>query len=148
MPNSSLQSIMTPSGWGANGSYAFGVVGGVYPALYTQLADMMGAVGLCFGNSAKFLNVSVSANIGRLSEFKDYSYNVILSRKIFKASSISVGGMQLFSDASISDSPAGTFYIAFSHSSQTMATKTPGYSPLTWTVGVGNGRFLLIWQGT
>ncbi|RZL10646.1 MAG: hypothetical protein EOO89_20890 [Pedobacter sp.] len=143
LPNNSIQSIMTPSGWGGNGSYIYGVVGGVYPALYTQKADMIGAIGFCFGNSAKYINVSASVNITRLSELRDLSYNIVLSRRIFKGSSISVGGLQLFSDPVVSDAPAGTYYIAFSHSVQTLKAKTEGYSPLTYTIGVGNGRFLL-----
>ncbi len=143
MPNNSIQSIMTPSGWGGNGSYLFAVVGGVYPALYTQKADMIGSMGLSFGNSEKHVNVSASINVGRLKILKDFSYNFVVSRQLKKGNSISIGALQLFSDPAISDSPDGSYYIAFSHSSQNITPKTPGYSPLTYTIGIGNGRFLL-----
>lgn len=143
LPNNSMQSIMTPSGWGGNGAYFFAVIGGVYPALYTQKADMIGAVGASIGSSEKHVNFSASLNIARLSEFKDFSANFIISRQIGGGSSLSLGALQLFSDPSVSDSPDGSYYIAFSHSSQKIAPKTQGYSPLTYTIGVGNGRFLL-----
>lgn len=143
MPNNGVQSIMTPSGWGGSGAFIFGVIGGVYPALYTKKADMIGSIGLSIGDSKKHVNVSAGANIGRLSEFQDYSYNLIISRQVSKGSSISIGGLQLLSDPAISDSPDGSYYIAFSHATQKFKEKTLGYSPLTYTIGVGNGRFLL-----
>ena len=142
-PNNSVQSIMTPSGWGGSGTYIYGVIGGVYPALYTKKADMIGSVGISFGNSRKHVNVSIGANIGRLSEFQDYSYNVTVSRQLSSGSSISIGGLQLLSNPDISDSPGGTYFIAFSHATQKFKEKTLGYSPLTYTIGFGNGRFLL-----
>jgi hypothetical protein len=39
--------------------------------------------------------------------------NFILSRKVFKGSSVSIGGLQLFTNKN-SDAPVPTFYIAFS----------------------------------
>lgn len=143
LPNNSIQCIMTPSGWGGNGSYLFGVIGGVYPALYTQKADLITALGFCVGNSAKHVNVSVSVNMTRVRALKDLSLNMGISRRIFRGSSITVGGMQLFANANVSDAPGSTFFVAFSHSVQVLKSKTEGYSPLTYTIGVGNGRFLL-----
>ncbi|RZK41510.1 MAG: hypothetical protein EOO90_10750 [Pedobacter sp.] len=145
LPNNSVQSIMTPSGWGGgNSTYIFGVLGGVFPALYTtpNTADLIAAVGISGGNPRKYVNVSASMNITRVSEFKDFSYNLIVSRQIFKGSSISVGGLQLFADPNISDAPDGTYYIAFSHAIQSVRSRTPGYSGLGYTIGYGNGRFL------
>lgn len=143
LPNSSIQSIMTPSGWGGNGAFAFGVIGGVYPALYTNKADLITAVGFCIGSSEKFVNISASVNVTRVKSLKDLSLNMGISRRIFRGSSISIGGMQLFANSAISDAPGSTFFIAFSHSVQTIKAKTQGTSPLTYTIGFGNGRFLL-----
>ena len=145
LPNSAVQSVMTPSGWGGgNSSYIYVVVGGVYPAEYKtpKTGDLITAAGLSFGDPKKYVNVSLSVNVGRVSELKDLSGNIILSRQIFKASSISVGGIQLFASSAISDAPDGTFYIAFSHSVQTVPAKSAGHSALGYTIGFGNGRFL------
>lgn len=145
LPNNSVQSIMTPSGWGGgNSTYVFAVLGGVFPALYTdpQKADLIGALGLSFGDPDKYVNVSASVNVTRVSELRDFSMNLILSKQIFRSSSISVGGLQLFASPSVSDAPDATYYIAFSHAVQTVRSKTPGYSGLGYTIGYGNGRFL------
>jgi hypothetical protein len=145
LPNNSVQSIMTPSGWGGgNSTYIFGVIGGVFPALYTdpQKGDLIAAVGISGGNPAKYVNVSASLNITRVSELRDLSANIILSRQIFRGSSISVGGLQLFASPSVSDAPDATFYIAYSHASQTVRSRTTGYSGLGYTIGYGVGRFL------
>lgn len=145
LPNNSVQSIMTPSGWGGgNATYVFGVIGGVFPAMYTdpQRGDLIAAVGISGGNPAKYVNASVSLNITRVSELRDFSANIILSRQIFKGSSISVGGLQLFASPSVSDAPDGTYYIAYSHAAQSVRSKTAGYSGLGYTIGYGIGRFL------
>ncbi len=144
LPNSAVSSVMTPSGWGGgNSTYLYFVVGGIYPAEYTDpgKADLITAAGLSFGDPKKYVNVSVSVNIGRVSELRDLSGNVILSRQIFKASSIAVGGIQLFASSSVSDAPEPTFYIAFSHSVQSNNVKST-HSKIGYTIGIGNGRFL------
>jgi hypothetical protein len=145
LPNNAVQSVMTPSGWGGgNTTYLYLVVGGIYPAEYTTpgKADLITAAGLSFGDPKKYANVSLSVNIGRVSELQDLSANIILSRQIFDASSISVGGIQLFASSDISDAPKPTFYFAFSHSVQTVTSKSSGHSALGYTIGIGNGRFL------
>lgn len=145
LPNNAVQSIMTPSGWGGgNTTYLFGVLGGVFPAMYTdpQKGDLIAAVGISGGNPKKYVNASFSVNITRVSEIRDWSVNLILSRQIFKGSSISVGGLQLLASPSVSDAPDGTYYIAYSHAAQTVRSRTPGYSGLSYTIGYGVGRFL------
>lgn len=145
LPNNSVQSIMTPTGWGGgNSTYLFAVVGGVYPALYTtpNKGDLAAAVGISGGNSSKFLNASLSVNITRVSELRDFSLNIVLSRQLFKGSSISVGGLQLLASPSVSDAPDGTYYIAYSHAAQGVKSRTTGYSGLSYTIGYGVGRFL------
>ncbi len=145
LPNSAVQSVMTPSGWGGgNTTYIYVVVGGIYPAEYKtpKTADLITAAGLSFGDPKKYVNASISVNVGRVSELQDLSANIILSRRIFKASSISVGGLQLFASSAISDAPDATFYIAFSHSVQGVRSKSAGQAGLGYTIGVGNGRFL------
>jgi len=142
LPNNSVSSIMTPSGWGSYGTYAFGVVGGVYPTAYTNEPDLISAFGLTFGNPSRWVNVSASVNITRVSELKDLSANLVVSRAIFESSSISVGGLQLFANPDVSDAPEGTYYIAFSHAVQSVESKRPGFAALGYTIGFGTGRFL------
>jgi len=142
LPNNGIQSLMTPSAWGSTGTYIFGVIGGVHPSAYSKKADLISALGVTFGNPSKSVNVSASVNITRVTELRDLSVNLVVNRQIFKASSISVGGVQLFANSSVSDSPDGTYYIAFSHAVQTVRSKTAGYSALGYTIGFGTGRFL------
>jgi hypothetical protein len=145
LPNNAVQSVMTPSGWGGgNTTYIYVVAGGIFPAQYKSpnTGDLIAATGISFGDPKKYVNVSASINVGRVSELKDFSGNIILSRQIFKASSISVGGLQMFASSSISDAPDATYYIAFSHAVQTVSSKTGGRSALGYTIGIGNGRFL------
>lgn len=145
LPNNSVQSIMTPTGWGGgNSTYLFGVLGGVFPAMYTDpnKGDLISAVGISGGNPKKYVNASLSVNITRVTELRDLSVNLILSRHIFKGASISVGGLQLLASSSVSDAPDGTYYIAFSRSAQGVRSRTPGYSGLSYTIGYGVGRFL------
>ncbi len=145
LPNNSVQSIMTPTGWGGgNASYLFGVIGGVFPAMYTtpNKGDLVAAIGISAGNSKKYVNASVSLNITRVSELRDLSLNVIISRQILKGASISVGGLGMFASPAVSDAPDATYYIAFSRSAQGIRSKTAGYSGLSYSLGYGVGRFL------
>lgn len=143
LPNNSVSSIMTPSGWGSYGTFIYGVLGGIYPAGYTNKADLIGTAGITFGNPSKAVNVSASVNVARVSELQDFSVNLVLSKEIFKNSSISAGGLQLFADEKISDAAFHTYYIAFSHAVQTVKSKRPGFAALSYTIGFGTGRFLL-----
>jgi hypothetical protein len=145
LPNNSVQSLMTPSGWGGgNSTYVFGVIGGVFPAMYVSpnTGDLVAAVGISGGDPKKYVNASLSMNISRVDDLKDFSFNLILSRQVFKGSSISVGGLGMFADASVSDAPDATYYVAFSHSIQTVRSRSAGYSGLGYTIGYGVGRFL------
>jgi hypothetical protein len=145
LPNNAVSSVMTPSGWGGgNTTYIYAVVGGIFPAQYKDpnTADLIAAAGISFGDPKKYVNVSASINVGRVSEFKDFSGNIILSRQIFKASSISVGAIQLFASSSVSDAPDASYYVAFSHAVQGVVSKEGGRSALGYTIGIGNGRFL------
>lgn len=143
LPNNSVASIMTPSGWGSYGTFIFAVLGGIYPAGYTDKADLIGSAGITFGSPANAVNVAASVNVARVSELQDFSVNLVLSREIFKNSSISVGGLQLFASEKISDAPFHTYYVAFSHAVQSVKPKRPGFAALSYTIGFGTGRFLL-----
>lgn len=142
-PNNASQGIMVPSGWGGNGTYLFGFVGGAYPEVYTKnKLDMIAAMGLSFGDPEKFLNFATSINMGSLRRVTDFSANVSVSKSLSGGtSSITAGGIQLFA-GSASDAPEPTFFIAFSHAFQGFPSKTPGCSKVSYTIGIGNGRYL------
>ncbi|TCC93881.1 hypothetical protein EZ428_03670 [Pedobacter frigiditerrae] len=144
LPNNGTHSIMTPTGWVGNSTYLFALLGGVFPAEYVKpnKGDLIGSFGIGFGNPSKYFGISASVNITRITELRDFSGNIILSRKLFKASSIAIGGVQLFANQKVSDAPDGTYYISFSHAVQSVKSSEAGYSGLIYTIGIGNGRFL------
>jgi len=141
LPNDAVQSVMTPTGFGGFGSYVFGGLGATYPQVYSNKPDGIGSAGFCVGNPEKLVNIAAGVNIGKLQDFNDLSYNFIVSRKLWAGTSISGGALQAFASAPVSDAPTATFYLAFSHSLQWLPSKAPGSSALTYTIGVGNGRF-------
>jgi len=142
-PNDALGSIMTPSGFGGYGTAVFGGVAGIYPQVYTHHPDFIASGGICVGDPLKSINFAAIINVLNVNKFNDLSYSFILSKAIFKGSSISAGGLQLFPNLRQTDFPNATFYIAYSHAVQTIPSKITGESKLTYTIGVGNGRFLL-----
>jgi hypothetical protein len=145
LPSNNLQSVSTPSGWGGgNNAYAYLVVGGIFPALYAdpEKADLISTAGISVGNPVKFVNVSASVNITRVSELRDFSANLLFSRQLPHGGSISVGGLQLFASKSVSDAPDPTFFVAYSHAVQSVRSEVDGFSALGYTIGFGTGRFL------
>lgn len=143
-PNDAPQAIMSPVGWGGYGTSLFGSVGGAYPEVYTaSKVDLIASAGMCFGNPIKAVNVAASINLTDVHRFRDFSGNISISRMIFKGTSVSVGGFQLFANAKQSDAPGPTFYVAISHAVQTLPSETEGCSKLSYTIGIGSGRFVL-----
>ncbi len=143
LPNDAMQTLTIPSGFGGYGSYLFGFIGGVYPQVYSHKADLIASGGFCVGNPAKAVNLSIGVNVTDVHQFSNFSANVILSRIIFTGTSISAGGLQLFANPDMTDVHGGTYFVAISHAVQTLPSETPGSSKLTYTIGVGNGRFYL-----
>jgi len=142
-PSSAPQSLMSPTGWGGYGTAIFGSIGGAYPEVYRDSkADLIVSGGACVGNPIKAVNVAVGINMTDVHKFRDFSGNFIISRMLFKGTSIAAGGMQLFANSSQSDAPGQTFFIAVSHAVQTLPSETPGCSKLSYTIGIGSGRFL------
>jgi hypothetical protein len=145
LPNAVLQNLVAPSGWGGFGTYIYGGIGGAYPQVYTHgRADLIAFGGFCTGDPQKAVNIALGVNVSNVSSVKNFSANFAISRQIFKGSSVSAGGLQLFAGKQVSDAPGRTFYFAFSHSVQSLPSSvTEGSSKLTYTIGIGNGRFYL-----
>lgn len=138
-PNSAGKGMMTPSGWGSTRPFVFGYIGGTFPQVYSNVSDLMGGVGIGVGNSYKNVNVVGIVNIHDASEFNTLSGSIIASRHIGKGTSLSGGALNIFRDTRTD--AGSSFYLALSHASQKIKSKTPGYSGLTYTIGVGSGRF-------
>jgi len=142
LPNPVLQSLTIPSGWGGFGTYVFGGIGGNYIQPYGRKADFISFAGVCFGDPGKAVNVALSINATDVSRVNNFSGNVSLSRQIFTGSSISAGAMQLFANRVKTDAFGSTYYIAFSHAVQWLPSESnEGSSKLSYTIGVGTGRF-------
>ena len=143
LPNDAPQTLTTPSGFGGYGTYLFGVIGGVYPQVYHTTPDLIASGGISYGDPFRAVNAAASINMTDVHRFRDFSANFILSRIIAEGSSISAGGLQLFANRRQSDAPGETYYVAFSHAIQSLPSETEGASSLTYTIGIGNGRFYL-----
>ncbi|WP_157799030.1 hypothetical protein [Mucilaginibacter auburnensis] len=142
LPNPVLQSLTAPSGWGGYGSYIFGGIGGNYWQPYMRKPDFISFAGFCFGDPERAVNIALSVNAADVSRVSNFSGNISVSRRVLTGSSISAGAMQLFADKFITDSPGATVYFAFSHAIQSLPSDlNPGSSKLTYTIGIGTGRF-------
>lgn len=138
-PNISGKGMMTPTGWGSSGTYIFGYIGGTFPQVYTNKPDLVAGGGLGFGNSYKTVSLVGIFNINNVSSLGTFSFSVIASRHITKGTSLSIGALHILADKKSDAGPS--FYIAFSHASQSLKSVIPGYSRLSYTLGIGSGRF-------
>lgn len=142
LPNPVLQSLTAPSGWGGFGTYVFGGIGGNYIQPYGKSPDFISFAGFCFGDPERAVNVAVSVNATDISSVSNFSGNVSVSRRVLTGSSISAGALQLFANPQITDAPGTTVFVAFSHAIQSLPSDlNPGSSKLSYTIGVGTGRF-------
>jgi hypothetical protein len=131
---------MTPTGWGGAGAYIFGFIGGTFPQPYRNNSDFVAAAGLGLGNCYKTVGLVGILNINDVDEFNNYSASFIVSRHIGKGSSLSVGALHLFADKHKTDA-GPSYYFVFSHALQNLASTNKGYSRLSYSIGVGSGRF-------
>lgn len=142
-PNDAATGMMVPPGWGGSGTAIFGGLSGTYPEEYRDnKPDLIASGGVCVGDPRKYVNFAASLNITDVHRFRDFSGNFIVSREISTGNSISAGALQVFANNQQSDAAAATFYIAYSHAIQWLPSQTPGCSALSYTIGIGNGRFL------
>jgi hypothetical protein len=141
-PSDAPSALLTPTGFGGYGLYIFGSLGGAYPEVYrNNKADLIASAGACIGDPIKAVNFAASLNMTDVHKFRNFSGNFILSRKLFAGTSIAAGALQMFAANKYSDSPESTFFMAISHAVQTLPSLTPGSSRLSYTIGLGSGRF-------
>lgn len=135
------KSLMTPAAWPAQskGGVLFAGLGGTFPQLYTSRNDLIGVVGLSAGDPVRFVGATVMLNINDVSKFRNFSSNIILYKNLPNGSALSAGGIHLLR-SKLSDSDP-SYYIVFSHAVQTVVSKKTGASALSYSIGVGSGRF-------
>lgn len=142
LPDDASGTLVIPSGFGGSGKFIFGGLGGAFPEVYTDhKVDLNASLGFCVGDPVKAINFATSVNMGSTRHFNDFSANAIVSRALGNGSSISAGALQLFASRRVSDAPKASYYIAFSHAIQGIPSITPGCSRLSYTIGIGTGRF-------
>ena len=140
LPNIIGKSMMTPTAWGGYGTFIFGSIGGSFPQVYSNNPDLIASAGIGTGNSITAVSVVGILNMNDVSAINNYTLDFIVSRSISFGNSISAGAIHLFSDPVKTDI-GPSYYIAFSHASQTLPSTISGCSKLNYTLGIGSGRF-------
>ncbi len=124
---------------GGTRPFAFVFLGGTFPTAYSPKSDLVAATGIGVGNSYKNVGLIGIFNVNDVSNFKLFSASFTASRHIGRGTSMSVGAINVLQQKGLD--VEASFYVALSHASQKLKSKTPGYSRLSYTVGVGTGRF-------
>ena len=97
-PNASGQSLLTPVAWSSYGTSVFACIGGDYPAPHRTDPDLIASAGFSAGNPLKAVEVTGMVNVNDVSKFGNLSYNLLLSRALGRAGSISLGGTHVDED--------------------------------------------------
>jgi hypothetical protein len=125
-----VATLLTPTGWGNTGKFAFATTGGTPNQLYGSKPDMVIRLGLGIGDYRKIASLVAILNINDASQLKNYSYSFIASRSLGKWGSLSAGALHLFRDRTISDG-ASSWYLAWSRD----------FRKFGYTLGAGTGNF-------
>ena len=136
----SIKSLMTPTGWGSIGTYAFASIGGTFPQPYKDYSDLTGGAGIATGNCEKLVSIAGIFNFTKVTSFKSYSGSLVVSRRLAQGSSISAGALYLFTQKNKLD-PGPSYYLVFSHASQNIPSEEYLTSKFCYSIGIGNGRF-------
>ncbi|MCX6179201.1 MAG: hypothetical protein NT163_07550 [Chlorobiales bacterium] len=141
LPNNYGKSLTTPVAWGASNNVIFVGVGGTTPAQYTHGTDGAAVFGAGIGDPVKNLGVQLSIVSLDVSEWKEYSASLHLFRDLGNANAFGVGVENVMLT---NGGDAGkSFYAVYSQGVQSdpFVDKNSGNSKLTYSVGVGSGRF-------
>jgi hypothetical protein len=140
MPNAAANTLTVPSGWGAWGNTIFAGAGISSPQAYSDDSDAAASFGLGIGNPVENVGLQLSATVNDVSDSDNLSYGAVVHRYLGQATSVSIGGENLFRDKDESDA-GESYYLAFGHAFQGVSSETSGTSGLHGSIGVGNGRF-------
>lgn len=138
-PNFLGKSLMTPVAWGVNrGGMLFGSIGGTFPQIYTTKPDLIFTAGISMGNP-RIIGGLLMLNVNDVSMVNTLSCNIILNKHFSNGDAISIGGIHLLR-SKLSDA-GPSYYIVYSHTIQTLVSKTAEVSALQYSIGIGTGRF-------
>ncbi len=141
LPNYHGKSVTTPVAWGASDNVVFMGIGGTTPAPYTDKADGAAVFGFGVGDPQKNVGLQVAFVSVDISEWKEYSLGLHLSREIGKAMGIGIGVESIM----LTDGGDATesYYVVYSQGiqSDTFVNPKTGKSKLHYSVGVGTNRF-------
>lgn len=143
-PNPAGDALVTPSGFGSTIPFVYGYIGGTFPAAHSKKSDLLASLGGGFGNSYRNVGVAAAVNMIDVSKGNNFSGSVALYRHLGTGTSLSIGALNLFASKNpkyANDDPS--YFAVISHASQTIKSKIPGYSGLTYGIGVGTGVFFL-----
>lgn len=139
-PGQTARGFLTPTGWGSRQSMVYAYLAGTFPQVYSNKSDLLAGLGVALGDTCHALGFRAALNINDVSEFDQFSGNFVLSHRINKGSSLSAGVLHLGANRANSDA-APSYYLAFSHASRSFRQVWPGVAGLSYTLGIGNGRF-------
>ena len=141
LPNSNGKSLTTPVAWGASNNVIFLGAGGTAPSPYSHSADGAAVLGAGIGDPAKNLGFQFLVTSIDLTQWKEYSASFHLFRDLGGASAIAVGldNVMLTNGGDSGKS----YYVVYSKGVQSnqFVNKSTGDSQLTYSIGVGSGRF-------
>jgi len=139
-PNRAAKSLTTPSGWGASWGVIFVGAGITDPAAYSTEPDVAISFGMGLGNPVTNLGIQLSPTIWDVSKFDNFSLSCKVHRYLGKATSLAIGGENLFADKKKTDT-GESYYIVISHAFQNVHSHNPDVSALHASFGIGSGRF-------
>jgi len=141
LPNMHGKSLTTPVAWGASNNVVFVGIGGNYPSPYTSDADGAAVAGFGVGDPVKNLGLQVALVSLDLTEWKEYSMSLHLSRNLTKTTAVGVGAESIMLTSG-GDSDK-SYYVVFSQGIQAnpFIDHQNGKSKLHYSIGAGTSRF-------
>jgi hypothetical protein len=141
LPNYHGKAVTTPVAWGASGNVAFMGVGGTYPSPYQDAADGAAVFGFGVGDPEKLVGLQVAFVSVDISEWKEYSMGLHLTRDLGHASAVGVGieSIMLTDGGDAKES----YYIVYSQALQSdmFINRKTGKSKMHYSLGAGTNRF-------
>jgi len=141
LPNSNGKSLTTPVAWGASNGVVFLGVGGTSPSPYRTKTDGAAVLGAGIGDPEKNLGIQLSVVSLDVSAWGEYSASLHVFRDLGNANSIGAGVENVM--LSNGGDAGKSYYAVYSQGVQAdpFIDKATGNSKLTYSVGVGSGRF-------
>jgi hypothetical protein len=135
LSNLSSRTAGVPNGWG-NSSLTGGIGINFSSQAHSFTPNLVAVAGGGTDIFHRNLNLSGTINLNDV-RLRNYSLDLKISKIVSRGSSISVGGIHPLFYSNLSGQPF-QLYTAFSHAVQTLPSNTPGFSKLSYTIGLGS----------